>query len=242
MSNRFYDIYVRDPQQPAPPEEIKEQYGLVKLGEDVSVTTVNSIYGVGWSAARAMISSAAKTGEDRTKDWDAKRGTTVHEMFEALLRFGRSQFSPDDYPGYEAFAVPVLDWYNTFEPKPLDVSYPGGDTIPGVEFVVWNRRHGFAGRADAYAEVTYQDRRVKAFLDYKSVGEEKKLDYPPYPENVSELIARAQTLTTYGIPIDLSLLVRVSPEGHHTTPYWPDDWPAHFESYLRAKGEWEHRR
>lgn len=239
MGNRFYSLLIANPASPnvAQIEHLidDEHATLTLIDELPSYTTVSKPPG---DTSWAMLYSATaltKAGKDFREEWAgaADRGTKIHELAENLALFG----PPADVTAWidlqdeelRGFAQSLIGWFQMYKPKTIK-----------TEFVIADLENRVAGRADLLATI---DKR-SILVDFKTVSKPdhlKKFD-KAYLTNNTELVARAFAMRKKGKKVDACWVVRLANNGvHHVREITKAEEEPLFQSFLRARWEWEFR-
>lgn len=242
MSGRFYPLIVANPASPHIGELDKffddEHATLTKVKDLISYTSVTE------PSPWPLIGSAVKLtkeGKNYREEWDkaADRGTAVHDICQNLALFGKLA----DYNTWLAafdeelrgYAEAAYGFFTTYKPKVLK-----------AEFVVCDLQVEVAGRADLYAKIydPVQKKTLRVLTDYKTVDSPEKITRFPraYLDNCREVVARAFAMRKMGQQVDECWIVRFAPNGiHHVRPITQEEEDGLFQSFLRARWEWEFR-
>lgn len=265
MGNRYYSLLIANPASPnvAQIEHLidDEHATLTLVRELISYTSVTE------PSPWPLVGSAVKLtkqGKNYKDEWAASayRGTAAHDICQDLALFGKPEDqdvwlalqpekmfaiinrervadgkSPldeltDKMKGeLKGYATAALSFFLITKPKVLS-----------TEFVVADLEAGVAGRADLYAAVDGGKQHV--LIDYKSVDSDEKIARFPraYLDNCREVVARAFAMRKVGKRVDACWVVRLSPSGaYHIRPILKEEEQGLFDSFLRARWEWEFR-
>lgn len=239
MSDRHYELLIANPASPRAAELehlIDDEHAtLTVLDRLPSYTTVSKPPGdVSWGMLYSAV-SLAKQGKDHKEEWAgaAERGTKIHELAQDLALFGK----PEDINAWldkqegemRGYAEALLGWFTTFKPFTIK-----------CEFVVADLEVGVAGRADYFAKIAKQD----VLIDWKTVGKDDHITKYErgFLQNNTELVARAFAMRKRGVKVDACWVVRLAPSGvYHVRPIPKEEEDGLFQSFLRARWEWEFR-
>ena len=231
MADRLYTGYLVNPISDHLDEvqKLVDNGTLTPIFEDPSVTTISKARGLGWSFIYSAV-ALTKQGKDFKEEWGkaADKGTLVHQAAENLYAFGAEGFSFDSYPQeIHGYLQALVSWWKVYQP--LSVKQ---------EFMVWSRKHAFAGRAD----MLFSKANKRFLVDWKTVGKPEHLKrYPKaFVANRMELVARAFAMKEMGMHVDTLAIVRLAADGqkhHYEIPQ--ADWQPLFDAFLRCRQEFD---
>lgn len=172
----------------------------------VNITTVLDIRSKpalrAWYAKKALETGDAKGGEKEALK-AARRGGNLHNYFENDLSGVKLPELTEEEEGF----LPAWETFKSnHDLKFIDAERP-----------VCHLKYKYAGRTDLVTEID----GIPCIADYKTVGDAKKLSYPPYDTQRFQLEAYRRAWHWMGGGwIDGVALIRIAPNGKHDFRLW----------------------